>query len=382
MSGAVTWRSQDHKEVRLTLRAGGVHLTADCNRDERAVSPSDYRFLRSLAAEGAQALQAATTGPHSLVDFGSDAVAQQIRENAKIAFNPLAVLRFVRALGQETYENQRLAYGLILTSSTVDGALFSTAFENKRFKRLTDGFSTALVLDRDAKVGELVPLSTPPNEGTARQRRPWWLAGLAEAAHARDGVALALTRNGDLLVLINGQLAFSERAGKWRRWDHAAILGRLQNLWDFRGAPQQIKKVLFYLYHVALDLSFKRSGGLLVVVGSDKRSRKLLPSRSDFIASRRRKDPEKSLDSSLASRSIFRSDRRVVSDIASLDGAVVVDRSGRLVAYGAMTKSSRSAEQGARTRAALAASREGVAIKVSADGEIGFYRAGKCHFEI
>jgi len=47
-----------------------------------------------------------------------------------------------------------------------------------------------------------------------------------------------------------------------------------------------------------------------------------------------------------------------------------------------MTKSSGAAEQGARTRAAYAASREGVALKISADGDISFFRSGKKQFEI
>ena len=64
------------------------------------------------------------------------------------------------------------------------------------------------------------------------------------------------------------------------------------------------------------------------------------------------------------------------------DGAVVVGRDGRLLAYGAMTKSSRSAQQGARSRAALGASQEGVVIKVSTDGEIGFFRKGRSVFSI
>ena len=380
-SGAATWKSQDLKKVGVHLGGEKVRLIASCKRDQKAVSYSDYRFLNALAREGAQMLIAARTGAFSMVDFGSNAVAEQLRGSLDLEFDPLPVLRFVGALGQETYENQRLAYGLILTSSNEGGAPFSLAFDNKRFKRVTDGFSTALVLDRHARVQELVPLTTPTDEGTARRRRPWWVAGLADAAKDREGAALALTRNGDLLVLIKGRLAFSARAGRWRKWDHAAILGRLKNLWDFRGAPQQVQTVLHYFYHVALDLSFRRSGGLLVVAGSEKRLKKLLPSKSDHIDSRRRKEPEKSLDSSVASRSIFRSDRRIVSDIASLDGAVVVDRAGRLIAYGAMTKSSRSAEQGARTRAAQAASREGVAIKVSSDGDISFFRGGKCQFK-
>lgn len=75
-------------------------------------------------------------------------------------------------------------------------------------------------------------------------------------------------------------------------------------------------------------------------------------------------------------------DRRVIADLAGLDGALVVDRSGKVLAFGAMTKSAHSSQQGARTRAAIGASREGVVIKVSSDGNIDFVRDGNREFGI
>lgn len=381
-AGSANWRGQDNCEIDVRVHLADVTFWSRCRRDEGAIARDDNRFLGSLARETAQVLTGGMTGPISVVDYGTSSVAREIRDRGELGFDPLPVLQFVRSLSQETYEGQRLSYGLILAPSDGGGSPFTSAFENKRFKRITDGFSTALVLDRRGRVVEIVSLQTPEAEGTARKRRPWWAAAIAEAAAKRGGVGVALTRNGDILVVHDGKLAFNQRAGKWSKWDHAAILKKLRALFDFRGAPQQIADVLSYLYHVALDLAFRRSGGLLIVVGSEDRLKRLLTGSSDILTSARRKEPEKSLDSSLTARAIYRSDRRVTGDLASLDGALAVDRTGELLAYGAMTKSSGAAQQGARTRAAHAASREGVAIKVSADGDIGFYRSGKRHFEI
>jgi DNA integrity scanning protein DisA with diadenylate cyclase activity len=177
-------------------------------------------------------------------------------------------------------------------------------------------------------------------------------------------------------------LLFSQRAGTWRLWNHAAILARLHSLWTFSGTPGTIQRVLTFLYHVALDLSFRRSGGLLVVIAARDRLGDLLTSAGDHLKARRRGPAERALDDVLASRLVQNTDRRIVAELASLDGALVVDRMGHLLAYGAMTKSSGSATQGARTRAAVAASREGIAIKVSSDGDISFYSAGVCKLEV
>ena len=69
---------------------------------------------------------------------------------------------------------------------------------------------------------------------------------------------------------------------------------------------------------------------------------------------------------------------QVQADLASADGALIVDRTGRLMAYGAMVRSSSSTStQGARSRAAVAASRLGLAMVISADGGISVYRHGR-----
>jgi len=108
----------------------------------------------------------------------------------------------------------------------------------------------------------------------------------------------------------------------------------------------------------------------------------LLASNTDQIGARGRGAAEKALDVMLQRRRLQHIDRRIATDLASLDGAVIVDRSGRTLAYGAMTKTAGGARQGARTRAAIAASRQGLAIKVSSDGDISFFARGELMMEL
>jgi hypothetical protein len=350
--------------------------------DGCAVAIDDYAFLTSLSKEASRRAETGTSGPVSVVDLGSEAVAARIRHSAKLSFDPHAIVQFIRSLAQDTYENQRLSYGLVLSPREGEGVPISEAFTNKRFKTITDGFTTALTVDRSGKISAIQPVAIPMREGLSRGKRPWWVAGIAEAALSVKGVGIALTRNGDILVLDGGRLAFSQRAGVWRKWNHSSILSVLFELWNFRGAAPAIRDVLTHLYHLALDLSYRRHGGLIAVVGSQDGLSKLLASRRDQIGSQRRGGPEQALDASVTASVVHRTDRRLLADLASMDGALVVDRSGRIRAYGAMTKTSRSAHQGARTRAAHGASQDALVIKVSSDGDIAFLRNGKVHFEI
>ena len=73
----------------------------------------------------------------------------------------------------------------------------------------------------------------------------------------------------------------------------------------------------------------------------------------------------------------------MLAALASLDGAIVVDPNARLLAAGAILRHPPSDEldggvvEGARTTAALAASKFGPVLKVSEDGIITFFDGEK-----
>ena len=87
----------------------------------------------------------------------------------------------------------------------------------------------------------------------------------------------------------------------------------------------------------------------------------------------------------LAGRSITELDPNVLAALATLDGATVADVSGTMLAVGAILRHPLTSEQaksdglaeGARTTAALAASRFGPVLKVSEDGLITCYDGGR-----
>ncbi|HEV2809250.1 MAG TPA: hypothetical protein VGV93_02485 [Acidimicrobiales bacterium] len=71
-------------------------------------------------------------------------------------------------------------------------------------------------------------------------------------------------------------------------------------------------------------------------------------------------------------------DEQILVRLATLDGATVLDRRGRLVAYGAIVASADSEHEGARTAAAKTLSNTAdVVLKVSVDGDITIFRAGQ-----
>lgn len=73
-----------------------------------------------------------------------------------------------------------------------------------------------------------------------------------------------------------------------------------------------------------------------------------------------------------------RLDAQTLARLADLDGATIVDRAGRLVAYGAIVTSANSEHEGARTAAAKTLSTVAdVVLKVSQDGDVTVFTNGE-----
>ncbi len=375
--GEVLWKNPQRTEVEVALELVSIRVSTSCQRDDAALPGEDYNFLLELVDEAARLVEASLTGAMSVFEYGTSAVAQETKRLASLEENPVAIVRFIRSLGLESYENQRIPYGVILSPKYMGDDAFVKAFDNKRVKRLTDGFSTALISDSDGKISGYTVLNTPGGETARLPRRPWIASGLAERAKEIRGVGMMLLRSGDIIVVHKGRMVFSQRAGNWIRWSHTSILARLFGAWDFRGNSQEIQKILTYLYHLAMDLSFRRSGALLVVVSSNKEFSRMLISKTDMVGGSLRGVAEKSIDKMVSQKPIYKTDRRVTIDLASLDGGVIVNRFGKILAYGAMTKAAAGSNQGARTRAAVRASQSGIAIKVSSDGDITVFAKKK-----
>lgn len=378
--GEVAKKPNSTVEVRIFFEEG-VKLSATCKRITGAVSIEDYQFLQCLANEAIAVIGSSSTSV-PLFEFGGEAVAQRIKTLAGIAGDVYSTLMFLRSLVNETYENQRLSYSLIISNGVKGKEPLSASFDNKRIKRITDALSTSLVLDGDQNIAGYVALDCPEKEHKQLTKRPWWCAALAQKSKELDGVGLALLRNGDLIVVHDGKLLFSQRAGKWQVWNHTEILARLKASWTVSTKREQLHTVLSSLYHVALDLAFRRSGGLLIVMFRRSDLTRILMSKNDILGGTKRGSGERAIDAVFRGKNIRTVDRRLIVDVASLDGGIIVDKTGTMLAYGAMTKPAATPYQGARSKAAVAASRRGIVIKISSDGHISFFVKGSRFMEV
>lgn len=196
------------------------------------------------------------------------------------------------------------------------------------------------------------------------------------AAESKGKVlGLSLTRQGDILVLAGGDLAYSYRSGRWQYWNHQFLRMLRERAHAAESLARQ--QAVLRTYDAALDVSFRRSGGLFVIVSDPKHLGDFVAD-PDIIGNEEREEVDRDFDREFErAKHVKNIPRQVLVRLAGLDGAVVTDRAGIMLAYGAILRMPKGTaserEEGSHTKAAIAASKYGVAVKISSDGDI------KCH---
>ncbi|MEP7367348.1 MAG: diadenylate cyclase [Acidobacteriota bacterium] len=128
-----------------------------------------------------------------------------------------------------------------------------------------------------------------------------------------------------------------------------------------------------------MDISFRRSGALFVMLRR-KTSLHELVRLGDGIRDNCQRSLDVAFDRALAPMKVQSLPRAVLSELASLDGAVVISNQGDVLAYGAILHPKKTGKvnraEGSRSKAAIGASNYGLALKVSSDGDITVFVSG------
>ena len=308
-----------------------------------------------------------------------------------------AIIEMLRGAALSTYENRPISTGVLLLGGDYDPcrpkisggrehapSYMQSLTSIKSFYRLADGVRTIFLSDADGRLLDIIDI-----DRWSRQLCPDVILDVpgskAYQAHARAtleqrGVCVVLSPSREIKVFAEGAEMFSFHGAEW----HLLDLKAKYELWARAvGNPE----LALRLFQTALDLADARDGALFVVLRDPEVAVPLLIAPGDRLDVREPPELPASAGPSrreilhlLQGRSATELDPSVLSTLASLDGAVAVDREGRLLAVGAILRHPPSEEleqggivEGARTTAAVAASRFGPVLKVSEDGVITFY---------
>jgi hypothetical protein len=346
-----------------------------------------------------------------------------------------ATILTLRTMALSTYENRRISTGALLLGpgskhghrgrySPTEALRFGVELTGlKSLHRLCDGRRSVFLVDGDGMLVDIVDISQWASFGDAPAGLDFTGEPAAEpdspvpcarvyTPHAlatrRGGhVCLVLSPNQEILVFAGGVQEFAFAHGRWRVLDPTAKFAT----WCQAVADDRLARVLF---QTALDLAEGRQGGLIVVVADPDRAIDHLISPGDLLTECRPEsgvpmsDEQTDDTSSLSDFGLSNSppapstkhalhylardcsatslDPPVLEALAALDGALVTDPSGRLLAFGAILRHDvvlpgshgrvQTVVEGARTTAALAASRFGPVLKISEDGIVSCFLEG------
>lgn len=387
----------------------GGHFSAQERRMVRAIGAVVNLRYHHLFLESGQAprldLYRGGSEDHYVAAFVEpSAYDPPVQRASRIA----STVQTLRTTALSTYENRRVSTGALLLGpgqaagrpTPLDALPYGVGLTAlKSIHRLCDGRRTLFLVDPAGDLAEIIDVDRwardqADGEGDGCEAPTAAPCPRAYESHARatrrgGNVCLVLSPNQEIKLFAGGAQGFAFAHGRWRLLDPAARY----DVWRRAVAADGVARVLF---QVALDLAEERRGALLVVlrepceaVGrliaphdalAGAASCPLVPAPADLAPG----DPlaKRALHYLARDRDMGSIDLPVLEAMAGLDGALAVDRAGRIIAFGAILRHDPSLltgpveAEGARTTAALVASRFGPVLKISEDGIISCYLDG------
>jgi len=314
------------------------------------------------------------------------------RQRADLVAGIIEVLR-VAALS--SYENRAISSGVLLLEGSSDpvrgvapdGQAYPyslTLTAVKSFYRVCNGLQTLFLVNREGLVLDIVDLNQwrhAHNEDAQLEVTcPAPYRAHALATSDNRNICVVLSPNHEIKVFAEGVQMLSFSNARW----HLLDLRAKYDLWDAAvGNPELAERI----FQAAMDLADARQGALFVVLRDAASSLRVLVAPQDQLDSPMLALPPSGVPPGrtqlmymLRGRTATSIDPAVLGGLARIDGATVMDTSGRLLAVGAILLHSEPVQphstfavEGARTTAAMAAARHGPVLKVSEDGGITFF---------
>jgi DisA bacterial checkpoint controller nucleotide-binding len=308
-----------------------------------------------------------------------------------------SVIELLRVAALSSYENRPISTGVLLLGTSNDPcrpdaplpATAPTYTESttaiKSLFRLADGVRTVFLANSEGRLLDIIDIERWGSQ-VSRHQTLQVPCAKAYQPHARatlqqGHVCAVLTPSREIKIFAEGAEIFTFRGAAW----HLLDLQAKYRLWAESVGDEALAMRIF---QTALDLADAREGALFVVARDTNAVAKIVApaDRLDVPhpdSARQGPPSRRDLLELLEGRSLTDLDPNVLVALASLDGAIVVDPNARLLAAGAILRHPPSAEleagvvEGARTTAALAASKFGPVLKVSEDGIITFFEGEK-----
>jgi len=355
-----------------------------------------------------------------LHDIKANGLSMEPRDIDASSLTMAKVIQYLEGLATTRVERRELSHAVVVAPGGPETrplplGRYPEDFRGlKRTPLLADGESSVLwISPAGIPLGWISAEMLPRGTGLVSVANPFGL--LAAASRHVSGIGMGLTRDGLITVYENGHPLMVRRGGRWRGL-----------LWKYmrRRLLKDFGRLGGVVFEAAIILSTTRRGGILGIVdalpaglhekdlvghgwqaagrgdvpgdgtsgadalsgdvsgGDGSRDASDGGSSQPLTGGGARHYPEWLFHALLPTDDVVRLGATALATLASIDGATLIGRNGRLLAYGAVVPSQPSESEGARSAAARALSLAGPVLKVSEDGPVAFYDGGRLIVEL
>ena len=356
-------------ELLEVLPAAGMRAAARFDRTtgDQALTPALRRALRDdIAAE----VLAAHLAPRMGSRFGPSLIGETIE--------------FLIELSGMRVESHDVTHGVVVAdvlrhTPRLEFRYPADVRAANRAPLLFDGQRSVLVVDAAGRARtELQRHQSDRLDGPAAAPQvshdDWVETGalVAEVTRNLGGLGFFVRADRSIWTFVDGRPLLVRRGEHWTAFP-VELTASIRNMIGAGG-----DMVAGLIARAAILISAQPRGAILAVVDDAARLEGIV-SEKDRYDLRNEIDPDAMRPETRLHHLIDAEhlDEHTLVRLSTLDGATVLDRDGRLLAYGAIVTSTDSQHEGARTAAAKTLSETAqVVLKVSVDGDITIFRAG------
>ena len=390
-AGSLLVKFQKTDETRLVIKRSQPFKNFEVNLVRSIVSELLEIYNNDFGKEGYR--------PVLQQHIIEEAICKSVSESSYETI--LSIVREITKWGNRTYEGQRALFGFVVcnikASKQVNPNLHITKILNENFGAvIANGMQTCLKISSD---GYLLNFLSVPDSKETNINAPYDYIDMANVCSG-SRVGVALSRTGDVLLFHQKNLVFAKKCGVWTRYSHEEIINRIAD--KTSEVADSTRKAI---YLSALDVSYARTGGCVVHLDKDQDENVLKhidesdlllenyyikkceqKNKLSFFTEGEGDAPEiepyqefikqakcvktANLIKVINGRKFYELDRKLRQELLSVDGATIINNDGEILAVGAIILIETGGFSGGRLAASKTLSKYGVALKISADGQI------------
>ena len=272
---------------------------------------------------------------------------------------------------------------------------------------LTDCIHSVIELDRSCNFVKYLSISRDnrfPNNDLSYCIPLRFTQVIQKYVDGKNRVGIFLLNNGDIILAKDKATRFVKRNLRWLNFSYEAFRNALKPFIERYAFDNE--ELIKSVFASILDVSFSHTGGIIAIVDEPwkkeelndfetdvlHRCDNLLSGESCFALEQALMVPETDADAKsknqetrkrllkrvvmqklLGNTDFIHLDRKLRSELVSLDGACILDCKGRVRSFGAIIRSDSGSSGGGRGTAAKKLSSYGMAVKISTDGYIELY---------